>query len=156
MIVDKYIFYFNQRNFTQVAKLFASSAILAPAFEQPIVGRKAICRYLECSVWGIYEPMFIESRQFSKGRTQIDVSGYFQTASKRVKLDWTFLLNTSQEIALAQIKLRVRLCELKQLRLHQESVFRLQRYSPTYGKGESCLKVTVDHLPLETCCLQID
>lgn len=145
MVIDKYLAYINQANFTLAASLFAQSGILAPAFEPQLVGRKAIYRYLvERSMQGIYvESMPRQLQQFPNSRSQIDVAGTFSADAFTLKTNLTFLLNQSQEIYLLQIKLMMPLKELESLSFGTELLFDLQQYTPSYANGETYLKVVV-------------
>lgn len=145
MVIDKYLSYINQGNFNLAAALFSDSGILAPPFEQQVVGRKAIYRYLERTIYGMYiESMPRKFKQFYNARTQVDIYGYYQTDSFTLNTNLTLLLNTSQEICLAQVKLMVPLKDLEKLRLYEENIYLLQHYTPSYTNGESYLKVVVN------------
>ncbi|MBW4601086.1 MAG: hypothetical protein KME29_16285 [Calothrix sp. FI2-JRJ7] len=126
-MIDKYILYFNQRNFTCLTQLFTESGILAPPFEPQIIGRRAIYQYLQSSVQATFEPMFINYKKFGSARTQVDVSGTLKTDALTLKTDWTFLLNEDGKICLAQVKLRLPLAKLKNLSLHRQSFLTLHR-----------------------------
>ena len=103
--IHSYFATINQGKFQETARLFALSGRLLAPFEQPIVGREAIAKYLSQEAAGMSlfpDTAVIEADTES---TSIKVVGKVSTILFKVNVAWLFVLNTEQQITQVRIKL---------------------------------------------------
>lgn len=118
--VDRYFLTMNEGLFAKTATLFALDGILAPPLAPQIKGQAAIAAYLEKAARGICLKEFSRTHKFFYyHKTQVDVRGWVQTCFFEANVDWTFLLNLDETIALVQIKPLLSLEKLKQFHANQ-------------------------------------
>ncbi|MGC1308225.1 MAG: nuclear transport factor 2 family protein [Phormidesmis sp.] len=116
--IQHYFDSLNQKEFEQVANLFAENGQLIPPFDEPIVGRKAVAQYLRTEANEMtLVPMQCEPIDENtgdstlKGKTFL-VRGKVKTALFKVNVAWRFTLNDQAEIIIVKVKLLATLQEL--------------------------------------------
>lgn len=119
-VVQRYFETFNAGNFEAAAALFAAEGQMKPPFEEPLVGPEAIAAYLEAHAKGMrLHPRQGIAEPLEDDQTQIQVSGKVQTPWFGVNVSWIFILNQTQEIISATIKLLASPQELMDMRQAQ-------------------------------------
>lgn len=111
--IHNYFLTLNENNFEEFAALFSLDGVLFPPFESAIVGRDAICQYLQNT--GIEVKAFPQSgtvQPENNGITVYQISGNVKTSYFTVKVVWIIELNTEQQIVSAKIRLLATLEDL--------------------------------------------
>jgi hypothetical protein len=110
MTVLSYVHHLNANNFGAVADLFAVGGALQPPFQQPIVGRTAILRYLqtECRNLKLWPAQGLISYQDDE-LTRLRVTGIVQTPwygdHTGLSMAWRFSLDAAHQIVFVAIDL---------------------------------------------------
>ena len=105
-VIIKYFQSINEAEFLTTASLFAEDGKLLAPFESPIIGRKAIAKYLSAEAKGmklIPRQGFIEVKE--DDLLPIKVVGLVQTSLFKVNVAWYFFLNQDRQIVVAKVKL---------------------------------------------------
>jgi hypothetical protein len=115
--LEQYFETFNAGDFEATANLFAEDGVLHAPFEEPIIGKSSIARYLKTEAPGMHlEPQQSVSKILEDGTVEIQVSGRVQTPAFGINVGWVFLLNFQQEILSVTVKLLASPQELLTLR----------------------------------------
>ena len=112
-VIHNYFLTLNENNFEEFAALFSPDGLLIPPFESAIVGRDAICQYLQTT--GIEVKAFPQSgtvQPENNGITVYQISGNVKTSYFTVNVVWIIELNAEQKIVSAKIKLLATLEDL--------------------------------------------
>jgi hypothetical protein len=115
--LEQYFETFNAGDFEATANLFAEDGVLHAPFEEPIIGKSSIARYLKTEAPGMHlEPQQSVSKILEDDTVEIQVSGRVQTPAFGINVGWVFLLNFQQEILSVTVKLLASPQELLTLR----------------------------------------
>ena len=112
-VIHNYFLTLNENKFEEFAALFSPDGVLFPPFESAIVGRDAICQYLQTT--GIEVKAFPQSgtvQPENNGITVYQISGNVKTSYFTVNVVWIIELNAEQKIVSAKIKLLATLEDL--------------------------------------------
>jgi SnoaL-like domain len=112
-VIYDYFTRLNANDFEGFAALFSPDGVLHPPFETAIVGRVAICQYLQST--GIEVKALPQSGTMQPGKdglTVYQISGKVQTPYFTVDVVWTIDLNAEQQVTSVQIKLLATLQDL--------------------------------------------
>ena len=112
-VIHNYFLTLNENNFEEFAALFSPDGLLIPPFESAIVGRDAICQYLQTT--GIEVKAFPQSgtvQPENNGITVYQISGNVKTSYFTINVVWIIEVNAEQQIVSAKIKLLATLEDL--------------------------------------------
>ena len=112
-VIHNYFLTLNENNFEEFAALFSPDGLLIPPFESAIVGRDAICQYLQTT--GIEVKAFPQSGTVlpeNNGITIYQISGTVKTSYFTINVVWIIEVNAEQQIVSAKIKLLATLEDL--------------------------------------------
>lgn len=112
-VIHNYFLTLNENNFEEFAALFSPDGLLIPPFESAIVGRDAICQYLQTT--GIEVKAFPQSgtvQPENNGITVYQISGTVKTSYFTINVVWIIEVNAEQQIVSAKIKLLATLEDL--------------------------------------------
>ena len=115
-VLQNYFQSFNAGAFEQTASLFVTDGVLQAPFEEPIVGRSEIVRYLEREAHGMKaKPQFVQTTTNQEGR-KVVVKGRVKALIFNVNIAWTFQINHSDRIQAVEVELLASLQDLIQFR----------------------------------------
>ncbi|MFN4280233.1 nuclear transport factor 2 family protein [Thermosynechococcus sp.] len=103
----------NAERYEEVAALFAETGILYPPFEEPVIGRAAIARYLHLEAVGLQaEPLKGELLAPPDGERRYRIVGKAKLPLFSVNVAWQFGLNPEDQITFVKVDLLATLEEL--------------------------------------------
>ncbi len=115
--ITRYFETLNQGEFAATAALFTIDGELHPPFESAIIGQNAIALYLEKEALNLtLAPQAGIKENLDSEQTKIQVSGQVETPYFKVNVSWQFILNPSQKISYAKVKLLASPQELLKIR----------------------------------------
>lgn len=118
--VKLYFSTLNQGQFDSTAALFSSQGQLAPPFDSPVIGQKAIAQYLKQEATDMkFQPRSATSNALPNGKTDVEVHGQVSTNLFKVNVVWNFLLSPQGQIDLVKVNLIASMQEL--LRINTQS-----------------------------------
>jgi hypothetical protein len=112
-IIHNYFLTLNENKFEEFSALFSPDGVLFPPFESAIVGRDAICQYLQTT--GIEVKAFPQSgtvQPENNGIRIYQISGNVKTSYFTINVVWIIEVNVEQQIVSAKIKLLATLEDL--------------------------------------------
>jgi hypothetical protein len=114
--ICNYFLKLNENNFEGFAALFSTDGLLFPPFESAIVGRDAICQYLQTTGIEVKaSPQSGTVQSENDGITVYQIGGNVKTSYFTVNVIWIIELNAEQQIVSAKIKLLATLQDLLHL-----------------------------------------
>ena len=116
-VIEDYFRSFNAGDFEQTASLFTADGMLQAPFEEPIVGRSEIIRYLQDEAHGMEAtPQFVQTTINQEG-CEVVVKGRVKAMIFHVNVAWTFQINQLARIQMVEVELLASLKDLVQFRL---------------------------------------
>ncbi|MFN4196327.1 MAG: nuclear transport factor 2 family protein [Thermosynechococcus sp.] len=103
----------NEERYEEVAALFAEEGVLYPPFEEAVIGRGAIARYLQLEATGMRaEPLKGELLATQDRERRYRLVGKAKFPLFRVNVAWQFGLNPADQITFVKVDLLATLEEL--------------------------------------------
>lgn len=103
----------NDERYEDVAALFAEEGVLYPPFEDAVIGRGAIARYLQLEATGLRaEPLKGELLETQNRERRYRLVGKAKLPLFRVNVAWQFGLNAEDQITFVKVDLLATLEEL--------------------------------------------